>query len=528
MRRWGVLAVALWVADASIGAAPGGFSSSRPSSRPAAGKERLAVVPFDVLGKVPIKDAGRILAERLLPMFAGRYQIVDQAQLKRFLEQADLTIAGLVEMAGESASGRKLPRGVRLRAVRYLVVGTLSGSPDGALVVTARLSDWQTGLVRGGRVAQIEAENWQRLGDRLALLAARLTGGIEDLGPGAEVKILPPLKGSETLEVRIRRMQAIAVELDKGLRTLSPSHLTIALLRRRQKDLADPLAKDLSKRIVALKALDATLAGSFRPAHPKRQAVSEQLRRFKHALDRDLYRLTLGRVLMLDLAPGVRMKFALIPSGRFTMGSPPQEDGRGDDEGPRRQVTIDKPFLMAATEVTQAQYRAVMGGNPSGFKGADLPAERVSWRDATAFCRTLSQRVGRREALPTEAQWEYACRAGSTTPFHTGEAIRSDQANFDGGRGGAFRGRTAPVAGFRPNAWGLHDMHGNVWEWCRDWYGPYEKTDVRNGRGPADGQYRVLRGGSWLNAPGRCRSAARSSGWARQRFYKIGFRVILE
>jgi len=484
-------------------------------------------VPFDILGDVRVPDAGRILAERLLPMFASRYEIVDQAQLKRFLEQADLTIAGLVEMAREPASGRRLPGGVRLRAVRYLVVGTISRSPSG-LTVTARLSDWQTGLVRRGRVAQVEAENWPRLTERLALLAARLSGAVESFPPAAEVKILPLPKGAEALEARIRRMQAIAIELDKGLRTLSPSHPTIAFLRRKQKELAEPLAKDLAARIAELRKSDAALARDFQPAHPKRQEVAEQLGRFKHALDRDLYRLTLGQVLTLEVARGVRMTFALITSGRFRMGSPRDEDGRADDEGPQRLVVIDKPFLMAVTEVTQAQYRAVMGSNPSGFKGVDLPVERVSWEDAAAFCRALSRQTSRRVALPTEAQWEYACRAGSTTPFHTGETIRSDQANFDDGDGDAFRGVTTSVAGFRANAWELYDVHGNVWEWCRDWYGPYERTDVHNPRGPSDGQYRVLRGGSWINGPDRCRSAARSSGHARQRFYKIGFRVIVE
>jgi formylglycine-generating enzyme required for sulfatase activity len=185
--------------------------------------------------------------------------------------------------------------------------------------------------------------------------------------------------------------------------------------------------------------------------------------------------------------------------------------------------------------VTQAQWRAVMGNNPSRFKEDRRPVESVSWEDATTFCRKASELTGRKLRLPTEAEWEYACRAGTTTEFNTGEIISADdQANYNGnypygndGKG-VYREETVEVGSFPGNAWGLHDMHGNVWEWCSDWYGQYDISNIIDPYGVANGSHRVLRGGSWRGIAWFCRSAYRISCDPGGRGDDIGFRVVLD
>jgi len=190
--------------------------------------------------------------------------------------------------------------------------------------------------------------------------------------------------------------------------------------------------------------------------------------------------------LTLDLGGGVTMKMVLIRPGKFMMGY----EGQG-----RHEVTISKPFYLGATEVTQAQYEAVMGTNPSQFKGATNPVEMVSWNDAAEFCRKLSEKTRQAVRLPTDAEWEYACRAGTQTMFSFGNnaSALGDYAWWDGNSGET----THPVGQKKPNAWGLYDMHGNVWEQCADRYEPYPKGPVTDPSGPAAGHYRVLRGESW-------------------------------
>ena len=227
------------------------------------------------------------------------------------------------------------------------------------------------------------------------------------------------------------------------------------------------------------------------------------------------------------------MKLAWIPPGEFMMGSPKDEENREGDEQ-QHPVKLSQGFFMGVYEVTQAQYEAVVGENPSHFKGRDRPVETVSWENAEAFCRKLSQLEGKTYQLPTEAQWEYACRAGTTTPFSFGETISSDQANYDGnstygqGRKGEHRRQTTPVGQFPANALGLDDMHGNVWEWCRDWLDEkyYAKSHKKDPKGPESGAYRVLRGGSWYSNPRYCRAACRY--WRAPDFTHdfIGFRVL--
>ncbi len=233
----------------------------------------------------------------------------------------------------------------------------------------------------------------------------------------------------------------------------------------------------------------------------------------------------------------INMKLAYIPAGEFVMGSPSNEANRNSDEGPQHRVKISREFYMGICEVTQAQYKAVIGSNPSNFKGDNLPVEGVSWNDAVDFCKKLSQKEGKTYRLPTEAEWEYACRAGSTTRFYFGD---SDSMLGDyGWYVENFGGQTHPVGQKKPNAFGLYDMQGNVDEWCSDWYlkNYYSQSPEVDPQGPSSGEDRVLRGGSWFGDTEFCRSACRGcvkpvtvSGWVSPviRLVSKGFRVVME
>jgi formylglycine-generating enzyme required for sulfatase activity len=248
------------------------------------------------------------------------------------------------------------------------------------------------------------------------------------------------------------------------------------------------------------------------------------------------------------LSENVTLDMVLIPSGNFLMGSPPEELDRFDDESPQHQVSIST-FFLGKYAITQAQYKAVMGNNPSHFKGeadsSNHPVENVSWNNATEFCYRLSKLTGKEYRLPSEAEWEYACRAGTTTPFHFGETISTELANYQGtdkkigdalfkgnyGRGskGIYRGKTTPVGSFKvANAFGLFDMHGNVWEWCADnWHSNYEDIpDSKEWVEGSDKEKHPLRGGSWDEGPPYCRSACRFNSVANVRILNIGFRVV--
>ncbi len=266
-----------------------------------------------------------------------------------------------------------------------------------------------------------------------------------------------------------------------------------------------------------------------------------------------------------------RSNFVLICGGEFTMGSPEGEAGRQSDE-PLHQVRVSD-FYMSKYAVTVAEFRRFVeasgyrtDADNKGFsviiynckvnagKGVNWrcgvsgsvrpqneenhPVVHVSWNDAVAYCKWLSKKTGKQFRLPTEAEREYACRAGSITPFNTGESLTTDQANYGGNCSnnnltGVYPQNTLSVNSFLPNAWGLYNMHGNVWEWCSDWYGENyynsrkTKGRVFNPSGPATGSYRVLRGGSWGNDADYCRSAYRNCGIPQRRSYFIGFRLVL-
>ena len=253
-------------------------------------------------------------------------------------------------------------------------------------------------------------------------------------------------------------------------------------------------------------------------------------------------RRTQARYFTEDLGNGVILDMVYIPGGKFTMGSQPDEENSYNDERPQHKVTV-QPLFIGKFQVTQAQWKAIaslpkvnrdLEPNPSNFKGDERPVERVSWEDAEEFCQRLSKQTRKEYRLPSEAEWEYACRAGTTTPFHFGETITGELANYRASETyanepkGEYRRKTTPVGSFLANAFGLYDMHGNVWEWCEDdWHENYNNA-------PTDGRVwlsetsniKVRRGCSWLNDPHVCRSACRSIKSRGERNYSIGFRVV--
>jgi len=247
------------------------------------------------------------------------------------------------------------------------------------------------------------------------------------------------------------------------------------------------------------------------------------------------------------IAPGILLHMVSIPSGKFMMGSPPDEAQRYDSESPQHEVRIP-PFFMGKYPVTQAQWRAVaalkqvnleLDPDPSHFKGDNLPVEQISWYAAVEFCARVSKYTGRDYRLPSEAEWEYACRAGTTTPFHFGETIRADLANYNAKvtysdePAGKSENKTTPVGSFRfTNAFGLYDMHGNVDEWCTDhWHDSYVGAPSDGSawiyKNLTDNYSRLLRGGSWVNDPWSCRSAERGRGASGARLDFLGFRVVV-
>jgi len=396
------------------------------------------------------------------------------------------------------------------------------------------------------------------------------------LEPLPEVPALPELPEVEgTLDERAKVLEACEQALAEAKQHYTPTSQRVrtaeANLRKAREGVRQALLTELAPRLKALRERYAQMSREMRPTHPK---MKEAAGRIRTGTDRVL---ALARVLKredfeelelsltftdwpfdaaeagrrqeltaaalgvpvektVDLGRGVKMEFVLIPAGEFLMGSPGTEDKHENDEGPQHRVRITKPFYMAKTEVTQEQWQAVRGEDPSHFKGAKNPVEQASWNDCQEFAKKLGARFdGLTFALPTEAEWEYACRAGTSTPFHTGETISTEQANYDGdytygrGRKGVDRDKTVRVGSFRANAFGLYDMHGNVWELCRDRYGKdyYKQSPKDDPQGPGRGEARVVRGGSWNFGPRNCRSAYRGRNFPSSRNYFNGCRLVL-
>ena len=256
---------------------------------------------------------------------------------------------------------------------------------------------------------------------------------------------------------------------------------------------------------------------------------------------------------VIELAPGVTLEMVPIPGGSFMMGSPEDEVDRYDNEGPQHEVKVAS-FFMGRYPITQGQWRSVaslpainceLNPDPSYFEGDNCPVEQVNWYEAVEFCQRLSQHTGQIYTLPSEAQWEYACRAGTNTPFHFGKTITTDLANYhrtnwpDGGKTypgvydqgpkGEYRKETTDVGSFPPNVFGLCDMHGNVWEWCLDYWQNSYNSAPNDGSAwitGGDSNFRILRGGSWNSFPKFCRCAYRTYNNPALSDYESGFRIV--
>ena len=230
-----------------------------------------------------------------------------------------------------------------------------------------------------------------------------------------------------------------------------------------------------------------------------------------------------GKVDVIELGKHVKLEMALVPAGKFKMGDPRKNiiDILMNKQGKQHEVTLTKPFYMGKFEVTQEQWESVMGKNPSSTKGAKLPVTNATWEDCQEFIKKLNAKTDGGYRLPTESEWEYACRAGTTTAYSFGDKITPKDANYDDSK---IR-KPVAVGSYKPNAFGLYDMHGNVWEWCEDWYGDYPKGAVTDPRGPASGATRVTRGGSFDFTGSRAPSSYRYSLSPTARYYYAGFRL---
>jgi len=290
-------------------------------------------------------------------------------------------------------------------------------------------------------------------------------------------------------------------------------------VRKAHEDEDFPLAK---KRVGELLALD-----------PKNQDYLKLRDLIQSPLD--TFRMgTQSGERMVKTVDGIEYAFRWCPAGTFTMGSPEDEPNRTLDET-QHTVTLTRGFWMLETQVTQAMWQSVMGTNPSCFKGAKNPVECVNWDDCQSFCGQLSSKLGLTASLPTEAQWEYACRAGTTTAYSFGDSLNGREANCDGNypdgteTEGPYLEKTVPVRSYAPNAWGLYDMHGNVLEWCQDRYDKnyYAESPASDPKGPNRGSCRVFRGGDWSSDAEDCRSANRCGDTPDYRDDDLGFRIVL-
>lgn len=273
------------------------------------------------------------------------------------------------------------------------------------------------------------------------------------------------------------------------------------------------------------------------------QTIEFEFATLDQAVEHLVYQPGVVQGLSENLGNGILLDMVAIPGGSFYMGAATNETGAYNNERPQHRVTL-QPFLISKFAVTQAQWQQVaslprincdLNPDPAQFKGADRPVESISWDEAIEFCHRLTQLTGKPYRLPTEAEWEYSCRAGTSTPFHYGETITADLANYNGNCTyesepmGVFREETVAVGSFPPNAFGLYDFHGNVWEWCADyWHENYQQAPTDGTAWIAGGndRLRVLRGGSWDYDPRSCRSAARDRVIPEDRNASLGFRVV--
>ena len=374
---------------------------------------------------------------------------------------------------------------------------------------------------------------------KLTALQTRLAANPKDTSVREELILLYVV----SLDKPGEAMKLLTDDLDEVTRTYVP------LAAKKLDDLDEAICLELGDWYYKKLLKNASVAGKpavlrralgyyqkFLESHTKKDAQSYRVKAALGNIETELEKLGAsvafvnlpgGGTLTLDLGKGVTMKLVHIPAGRFVMGSPATEKGRYKEEGPQFQVTIGKSFYMGLTEVTQSQYHAVTGRDLSKFKGPRNPVESVYWKQAVAFCTALSKKTGRSVRLPTEAEWEYACRAGTKTRFSFGKDDKDLTAH--GWYKANSGGKTHPVGQKKPNPVGLYDMHGNVSEWCLDWYDENFYANAKNvdPKNTTKAKRHVFRGGSWNVDRDSCRSAHRSRNTSAYRNHSIGFRVVV-
>ena len=372
--------------------------------------------------------------------------------------------------------------------------------------------------------------NWEEYGDEFVRLAVKHPGfmdWLKDVRP-ARAELVEKVLGNDVY------LTGAFLAMDDG--RVQKGHPAL----KRLAELVEQSAADPTQNIPEiLKCLEGE-AHSLLPTEGLSEEISSWQTRLKNETQKEPRP---GEEMTVMLPGGVPMTFCWCPATTseawkkisggddfFWMGSPESEADRRDGEA-RHRVRLTRGFWMGKYPVMQRQWEGVMGETPSYFKGEDRPVESVSWNACQAFVERINAAGRVRVSLPTEAQWEHACRAGTTTPYSFGSALNGDRANCNGNYPygttamGRYRRATSPVGEYAPNAWGLHDMHGNVWEWCRDWYGSYA-GDVTDPTGPASGSDRVMRGGGWYDDAQNCRSAYRYSHSPSDNYHiTYGFRL---
>jgi formylglycine-generating enzyme required for sulfatase activity len=445
--------------------------------------------------------------------------------------------AGLSSQAGSEYSSGRFTEAGKLWESSRAEYAKAKAYAEGVRSVREAKARYESELSRldAAKLSRYGGEAWAKVAGQVQ--AAQAAG--EDFGKAASAydeatKLLPSAAAAAETGWKEAQFASLLAEV-RGILASLPSRLE------------DVTAAQRTGIQQALRAIESALA--IKPSDPEALALKGRIEQYytpsvytawpfdaneaKRRQAETAAALGVPAKTSVDLGKGVPMELVLIPAGELMIGSPETETNRDSDEGPQHRVRISQPFYMGKFEVTQEQYQAVMGQNPSRFQGAKNPVEQVSWNDAVEFCQKLSQKTGRPICLPTEAEWEYACHSGTATAFYYGDSLSSEQANFDGNYpyGGAGKGvyRQKPVAAgsFQPNTWGVYDMHGNVWEWCNDWYGSYASGEQTDPTGPSSGDDRVLRGGSWADGASGCRSSSRYWDTPTSSLDSYGFRVVV-
>ncbi len=492
---------------------------------PAASRAEADKLAVEIERKVAAAAAAKKLAEEREKILAEFDRLVANGEYAAAREHAMSRAAGdgqdagmlraaahvahaMAEAPAAAVRGAKtlVGREVRLKLARGHMTATVKAATDAGLTVAT------TYTINNQRRERSLDLKWEGLhADQKAELA-RLGGLKFSPSDTAIVSTYDALASNDLAAAR----KAVEAAGDHPL-----AARLAKVVRERQTQLAYESAMELVEELAEKKRWKAAKKECEKALEikPDDQKATELLAEVRRHLEP-------ASTLTLDLGNGVKMEFVYIRPGKFTMGSDsdPKHNWQGVEK-PKHQVEITKGFYLGKYEVTQAQYEAVKGANPSRWKEANRPVEQVSWTDAAEFCRLMSEKTRREVRLPTEAEWEYACRAGTTTDWSHG----SDSANFGewAWYNGNAGGQTHPVGQKKPNAWGLCDMHGNVYEWVSDWYdaGYYASSPGKDPTGPTAGARRLVRGGGWYDASYPCRSAIRDRQPPTFRHANLGFRA---